>query len=390
MLRPLLIIVPAVAMAGVMAYGTDPRWASNSLGIDLIMHVRRLQWPLAFVSLGLCLGLIVMVTSGRRRAWWLLGLAPVLFLFVQRFSLSSVNRLAVWEEPLFVLPENAPFLQSDDYVVGLVFGDQAYAYPYAALYRTPVIVQSDRDKRMLLIWSAQANRAVGQRISRELMARDLEVVASPAGALLLYNTRLGQFINGLTGVTPDGARPLGFETPLLVTRMTWRAWREIHPQTQVMMPIDGRATRPNAPLLPPQGLAAGDVIAPETPIVFIAADTPVGLLDEGVTATPLNLMAGDVPIMVVRDERGIVRAFDRRMEPDLFPRFDLCRDPRRRGAAYVDADTDTGWSAEGVAVDGPRKGQSLVPISAEPDLYWGVMKHWYPQLELRRSPERPN
>jgi hypothetical protein len=57
---------------------------------------------------------------------------------------------------------------------------------------------------------------------------------------------------------------------------------------------------------------------------------------------------------------------------------------------YVDADTDTGWNGEGVAVDGPRKGQKLVPVSAEPDLYWGVMKYWYPALELRRVADRPN
>jgi hypothetical protein len=35
-------------------------------------------------------------------------------------------------------------------------------------------------------------------------------------------------------------------------------------------------------------------------------------------------------------------------------------------------------------VDGERRGQKLIPIEAEPELYWGVMKHWYPALKLHR------
>jgi hypothetical protein len=61
---------------------------------------------------------------------------------------------------------------------------------------------------------------------------------------------------------------------------------------------------------------------------------------------------------------------------------------RKRAAlsvAFTDADTNTGWSAAGVAIDGPdrkRKGQKLKPITIDEDVYWGVMKFWYPSLEL--------
>ena len=37
-----------------------------------------------------------------------------------------------------------------------------------------------------------------------------------------------------------------------------------------------------------------------------------------------------------------------------------------------------------VAIDGDkeRKGKKLRPVEVEEDLYWGVMKYWYPDLEL--------
>ena len=42
------------------------------------------------------------------------------------------------------------------------------------------------------------------------------------------------------------------------------------------------------------------------------------------------------------------------------------------------------WTPGGLAVDGERKGHRLVAVPVEEALYWGVMKFWYPDLELVR------
>ena len=99
----------------------------------------------------------------------------------------------------------------------------------------------------MLIWSAYANRAVAMSIGHDLKARDLEIVGSPANSLLLYNGRLGQFINGVTGRTPDGKKPSGAVEYLPVWKMTWRQWLEGHPQTKVLSSPAG--VSPNAPLI---------------------------------------------------------------------------------------------------------------------------------------------
>ena len=50
----------------------------------------------------------------------------------------------------------------------------------------------------------------------------------------------------------------------------------------------------------------------------------------------------------------------------------------------IDVDTNTGWSSSGIAVDGAKKmrGHKLRPIDVQEDLYWGVIKYWYPDVQL--------
>ena len=52
-------------------------------------------------------------------------------------------------------------------------------------------------------------------------------------------------------------------------------------------------------------------------------------------------------------------------------------------ALLIDSDTASGWNARGIAVDGDRslRGQKLAPIVVDDELYWPVMKYWYPHLE---------
>src|SRR5206468_2727396 len=126
-----------------LAYGTHPGWIGFPHGLSLIIVARRLQWPLAAFSLICCVGMIGLVIAGRRSAWWLLGLAPVLALFMHRFATGSVNRFAICDNPAFVAADAARINDADS-VVGLAFGDSFYAYPYAVLNAVPVVLQSDR------------------------------------------------------------------------------------------------------------------------------------------------------------------------------------------------------------------------------------------------------
>jgi hypothetical protein len=364
-----------------MSYGTDPRWVEQGAwGLGVIVVSRRLQWPLIALSLTLCLALLALVISGKRRVWWLIALAPVMALFVHRFITAPANRYAVLDEPVMVAAGDAKQVRDEDYVVGVLFNEQPYAYPYAAPYGAPVIVQSDRERRMLLIWSGCANAAAAMEVSRDLKARDLDIVCDPADTLLIYNSRTGQFIVGLTGNTPRGERPVAVEKMLLSTKQTWKQWRAAHPDTRVLAP-PGRG--PTVPLVP--HLAA--VNAKLAVAIVAQGGASLAIRADDIGASPLNVKVADTPLVIFRDRvTGQVCAFDRRLEPDLIPQFKLPRDAKQRekGVAIVDSDTSTGWTARGVAIDGTKewRGKKLTPVDIREDIYLGPAQFWYRDLKL--------
>src|SRR4051812_2917610 len=99
MLLPLALIATAIVLAFFLAYGVSPTWATTRSGLSVIVWSRRLQWPLIAFSLLPCLLLLGVVITGKHRAWWLIGLAPVLALFLHRFVLNPINRYAIANEP---------------------------------------------------------------------------------------------------------------------------------------------------------------------------------------------------------------------------------------------------------------------------------------------------
>ena len=390
---PLFLIASAVLSAGVVAYGTNALWAQYPHGIGLILLARRLEWPLVTLSLLLCVILLALVASGKRRAWWLIGLGPVLALFAHRFLMDPAGGLTVIDSPSFVSASSASFMSDDDYIVGLRFGDSTYAYPYSQLYDRPVVFQSDHDKRLMLIWSAFANRAVAQTVTHEIKPREIEIVSSPANALLLYNRSYGQFINGLKGRLMDGQKPTGFGTPIVVSTMTWKDWVGINPETKVMQPIGKprTASPPRSPILPSNPMPPAILDFPaNTNIVLVGTTQPAALRSDQVGPDPQNVTVDGESAFVFREGPDKpVRAFSSHLKKqDLFPRFSLDRGHKYKGAMFIDSDTGSGWSAAGVWVEGEKdiraemRGTRLTPIPVQDGLYWGVMKFWYPDLRL--------
>jgi hypothetical protein len=399
---PLALLLFALAAAGTMAYGTSPTWGNwGAQGIAVILWSRRLQWPLIAVSLLLSLGVIALVAGGRRRVWWLIGLFPVLALFAHRFVTGPHAKSVVAENPPLVSAGHAGFIQPGDHVVGFIWNQTPYAMPYAALFQTPVVVLTDRSGPLVVIWSAYANRALVVPGARDVMARDLEAVSSPVDALMVYNTRLGEFINGVTGLTTTGATPAGFGTPLQTWKMTWEDWRLRYPSTQVMAPYEATLSRaPTEPVEPvypipksggqTDGQIQGQTQGPTSGtrrVCVVATTQPIAIPSEAITDRPLNLTAGETPLLIVR-VGGVVKAFQRQVQGDLRPRFYPTTRPGKPKVAWSDTDTAAGWDVRGEVVEGPPAvaGVKLVPVRVEEDLDWAVEKFWIPSLILE-SPQ---
>jgi hypothetical protein len=380
---PLVLIVFATASAAVVAYGTHPDLAQYTRGLAVIMVSRRLMWPMIAISLLLCVALLGLVISGKRRAWWLIGLAPVLALFVHRFAPGNSGPGAVVDGPVFVDASDPRCPAEGEYVVGLTFANNAYAFPYKSLFATPVVAVTDYDQRLLLIWSAYANRALAVTVSREIKARDLEVVSSPANSLLVYDRRLGRFILGMTGQYAGGGDVAGFGPRVSTEKVPWSVWKSRHADTKVMLPARTVFSAPSLPILPQYRLRVPPVPDPLTAVVLLGTERPAAVAQDARIDRPINATVGSTRVLVFRDRAGVIRAFDRHVRDDLFLTFSPTIHRRTPGAeAWVDSDTQSVWTTSGRAIEGPLKGERLREISVEDRLYWGVMKFWYPDLQL--------
>jgi hypothetical protein len=98
----------------------------------------------------------------------------------------------------------------------------------------------------------------------------------------------------------------------------------------------------------------------------------------------MNASIGGTRVLLLRDRAGRLRAFDRHAREDLFLTFQPTTDRKHPEAVMTDPDTGSLWTADARAIDGPLKGAKLREIEVDDGLYWGVMKYWYPMLELVR------
>lgn len=452
MLLPLLLAAVSVVAAGIAAYGTSAVWVElgSDAGLQLIYFSRRLQWPLLTLCVVSAFGLVVLVVTGRVRAWWLIGLLPVLALFTHRFATSPMRDFRVLDNPPLVSaeavawsPANPDGLTDDDYVVGVVLpgvgpagggpaAPEGIAYPYALLYRAPMVVQSVREQRVAVLWSAYANFARAYLVDRDLSPREIEVVSQPASATLLYNARYGEFINTVSARTQHARSPTGFRQPLAVTAMTFGRWRSLYPETRVALPpprSDAAAWRASVPIRPrdmprvshgssrpgqasptapgpePSGPGPAGRSLTETPVIVVGSEPPLALLPSDVSNIPLNLEVGDVPLLVLRDPNTLrIRAFQRRVGGTTL-RFALVREPSTRlavvaggssssietstpatggGWSLRELETSTRWSFRGVCLEpsGPWAGRQLSTIGVFEGAYIEVLQYWMPQLQV--------
>lgn len=349
----------------------------------LITLTRRLQWLLLIAAIVPSLVLIVIVSINRAKAGWLLGLSIVVGLLFVRFGSVSRKPVRILEAESMPTLREARLATEEEYVVGIVFEGTAYAFPYRALYRTPIVQLTEFNKRLLLIHSPYANSATVLEVSREVRANDLEYVASPGNSTLVYNRKYGQFIVGITGLTDQGDDPIGVRDRVPCFRMSALAWRRLHPDSKLMMPTAADAGMPGVALRPLyEPITLDSSLPAETPIVLLRTDPPVALLD-GAYDRPVQTRAGDTPIALWRDSGGALRAFNRTVDTDLFLTFKITKD-KKGNPKRIDNQTGSVWTDDARAIDGPLAGKRLTPITIEENVYWGVSKQWFADLQLIR------
>jgi hypothetical protein len=353
------------ASAGV-AWGADPKIAQWPNGIGFLCLLHRLQPALIGVAVACGMTLAGLVSFGKRRPWWLIGLAPIAAAFVWRFALAGDGGgVYVDDQPVFASAAQSGWLGEDDPVIGVESEGAYYAYPIAAMAHAPIVVQSERPRRLVVIWSSGARAATAAWVERTVRGRDLEVVTTIAGVPLIYNRRLGEFFDALTFRTTDKALPKGLIGRVAAVKTTWGRWRSAHPETLVLQ------QRWKPAVVDTATVDSVAVIATEPPIATASAD---------IAADPLNLSAGPAKAVVFRGDAGEVRAFERRVDDDLFPHFMAKVDRKTKQRMLVDGDSGSTWNLSGVAVEGPLKGSRLTGVIVIEDVSASAAKFWIGEI----------
>lgn len=396
---PILLLVAALLCAGFAGYGTDPGVMGWPHGLEVICFARRAQVPAYAVCVLCCLALILLVVSGKRRVWWLIGLAPVLALFAHRFVTSPMRDFRVADNPAMVAVDGAHGVRDEDFVVGVTFGGIPHCYSYGSLFRTPVVVQGVVEQRAILVWNPYANLARAAMVDRDVSARELEVVSMPANALLVYNSRYGEFLNGVTFRQPGGKGGSGVGAMLECETTTFGRWKAGHPGTKVMVagkndvaavPLAMRYAVPGA-----EGKVVGAGGAGGSPVVLVATTRPAVLSPGDVSDVPVNFVAPDVggdgePVVVFRDrESRRVRAYLRTVGTGEELKFGSAGAGAKPGAFMVDNVAGEGWTGSGRPVNGAGgegkwKGMKLTPVVVDEGAYWEVVRYWLPGVSVHR------
>lgn len=290
--------------------------------------------------------------------------------------------MSAWDDPKFVRASEARHMREDDYVLGLVHQGIARAYPIWVIDHYHVIndvIAGDP----IVVASCDACQSGSAFLARLEGQRVKFAVAGIYNATFLMIDRSGMFERqGSLWLHYEGVAIAGrYQGTLLPFipgfHTTWRDWRAAHPETEVMLaPEDrhhrdarhghGRGEYFSRPGINPSFLetitGALDGRYPEHEMVL-------GInADQGITAYPLREVTlsggvvhdqlGQHPVVVFagpRPEQFTMAAYSRLVDGQALS-F------RRRDGSFLDEQTQTEWTIEGEAIQGPLAGRRLTPL----------------------------
>lgn len=306
------------------------------------------------------------------------------------------------KNPQFVTAGRASHMRGTDRVIGLSFNGVSRAYPLwimdnyhscnDVINGVPVIVNHCEKCGSGAAFIAQHGE---ERLTFE----------NPGiynAGLTLRDDQTGSFWNHFEGVALYGPLRGTMLKPVPCYQCTWEEWVALHPETEVLIypenPLhrDGRHGHGAAEDLGSRGLGTGlgpfFVRTLNVPLDTRMAEHIAVLgvnIDAGVKAYPLeevqrhggvvNDQLGEIPIVVfLRAPNSHMMAAYWRVIDGRVLQFD------RRGPHFVDEQTDSLWTIEGRAIDGPSKGRALTPVNFT-FLKWHAWALYHPETELFRS-----
>ncbi len=332
-------------------------------------------------------------------------LAPAAVFVAGAIWVSLVGTPAILFRPFrgtarILAARDAGMVSDDGTVIGVVLNGSARAYPEPMLMPQHVIADEIDGERIVVSWCPLCHSGMVFDGALHGQPIDPRVVGGGNNNVLIYDATSKNMFQQITGEIlegPDKGNHLN-AIPSMIT--TWREWRTEHSDTTVWWCPPGSLFESVSRTL--TLWAPTTILAKKKP--FYVMDRPfddrlectemvsgieIGKRRKAYPSTRLahepvgNDAIERVPIAVFSKDGGaIVRFFDRRLGESLLRFQSASADDGVRGIVARDVESGTGWSLDGVAVDGPNRGISLKPIAGITRCFWFAFAHFYPDAEI--------
>jgi hypothetical protein len=300
------------------------------------------------------------------------------------------------DNPRFIPRDQADsFLRPEDIVFGISHNGVVRAYPQRVLVWHEIVNDSLAGEELSITYCP----LTGSQVAFRRRLRDGSVTTFGTTGklvnsnLLMYDRLTDSNWPQILGIAINGPRRAQAleEVPLVWT--TWQRWRDRHPDSEVLSPDTGYIRNysqdPYGTYVPELGgyYASNSLFFPvmRSSDRFPSKKVFIGLrVGEEQLAVPLeefksvvlsNASVGGTPLVLLYDDGlDTIRAFRREVEDEILT-FAL------RDGRFVDEETASEWSPEGVALEGPFKGTVLEQVNAF-NVMWFAWYAFYPDTKV--------
>ncbi|MEM7587217.1 MAG: DUF3179 domain-containing (seleno)protein [Acidobacteriota bacterium] len=297
------------------------------------------------------------------------------------------------EDPEVRSVADADHMRRDDVIVGLVVDGKARAYPWWVLKNYHVVNDVFQETEVLIAFCEQcsAGTAFRRRLGERLLSFETEGVCG--GTIILRDRETDTLWAPFDGKGLEG--PLESEQlarlPVFLT--TWQDWSTRHPTTDVVYESESQRMGHGAREHPGKWGIVGemgdtmlnwDTRLAENDFIFgiRQQDAPRAYPLETVQAAGglVEDTVGDAaerPVVVFARGAFEMAGYDRRVKDRV-----LSFEAAGEGPGHArDRETGSLWTVEGLAVDGPLRGERLEPVDGYL-VEWHVWAENYPFTEI--------
>jgi Protein of unknown function (DUF3179) len=296
-------------------------------------------------------------------------------------------------EPQFVSAPEAGFLQDDDTLIGVVYGDVAKAFPAADLMQHGSVNDQMPDGPIEVTWcgTCMTGAVFRAEMKGQLLHFDYD---SMVGANEVHKDReTGSRWQQSTGEAISGPLKGSFLELYPFVRTSWTEWRRRYPDTLVLKPLPAYAenmprwskrirdiTLSGEGEAPKSAFGHDDRLRPKQVVagLKIGKDTEAFPFSQLRIAHVVNDRVGGVPVLIVHQSSSdTTTAFEARARGKVLRFQPVDAD----ASSLVDLKTHSSWNAYGLCLQGPLKGTQLKTLVLVPE-FWFAWSEFHPLTKV--------